>query len=218
MENDYMADDDVDVDDNNNNSSSNGCYFWSTHGQSYMSRNKRLTVRPNIQSDLFYIEIVPQDILLSVKNNGHDAMTAGKGEKKKEKQTIVYVTIATEHRQRQGFDSTIRRRNSSNSSTDSSTFPNENNASCDNGRRNNKNYLSCGEPSRINDSCPCTYNRSGIISNREIFQMIYCEDDGTYIFKSWNGYYLHYYESTNSIAFTRCKLQINGLPPEKGRW
>ena len=78
-------------------------------------------------------------------------------------------------------------------------------------------YISCGDPSMLyKGSCHCSFTRE--ITDRETFLMIYCEDDNTYIFKSWNGFYLKFGKTLNSIMFTTCHTRVGDGLPITGQW
>ena len=80
-------------------------------------------------------------------------------------------------------------------------------------------YISCGgswKNWQISDSCHAHYTNQ--ITKKETFLMTHCEDDNTYTFKSYNGYYLHYNEKFLTVAFKRCRRRKQNQMPVKGRW
>jgi hypothetical protein len=80
-------------------------------------------------------------------------------------------------------------------------------------------YLSCRRKSLISNSCLAEFRSKQ--GEFEIFTMRFCfSESGRHyaIFKSHNGYYLHYNETFHTGEFKTCKARnANGLPM-KGRW
>ena len=75
-------------------------------------------------------------------------------------------------------------------------------------------YISCG--SILLGGCVSHYEDH--ITPKATFIMRHCEDDDTYTFESWNGYYLHYNETALVIDFKECSQRYPNGMPVKGRW
>ena len=80
-------------------------------------------------------------------------------------------------------------------------------------------YISCRSKSPVHDGS--FVSLVSAVGAHEVFEMEYSAVDNSFIFKSWNGYYLHYNETANWLAFNRCSKRIEQggvFLPVKGRW
>jgi hypothetical protein len=75
-------------------------------------------------------------------------------------------------------------------------------------------YISCGG---IHFGGCASYYQDHI-TPEATFIMRHCEDENTYTFESWTGYYLHYNETALVIDFKKCSQRRQNGMPVKGRW
>lgn len=80
-------------------------------------------------------------------------------------------------------------------------------------------YLSCRRKCSLTNSCLAEFrSKQGAF---EIFTMRFCfSEDGNHfaVFKSFNGFYLHYNETFHTGAFKACTARDENGLPVKGRW
>ncbi|CAB9509426.1 expressed unknown protein [Seminavis robusta] len=76
-------------------------------------------------------------------------------------------------------------------------------------------YISCRREFGGTRSSLAEYRQA--VGDYEVFEMIHCDYDNSYIFKAHNGLYLHNNDTYHTVAFKTCSERSEGLPV-KGRW